>query len=200
MGPALTLLRLCSAAWGSPDRRASVGVSGGAWACFGVWVSHSAYSCAVTSAELPTQWPGAASVPKTPGRRGNPWASGAQLQLFRALGYLIATYHYCGNPGALDRASGRQHSKGDATLAWPVCPCHPHPFPVCKEETLGSPSNAAGAWLGLLLALAIRCLSDLPCFSFQKQGSKTMEPLGSCSLPQQLEQVLLAETHCQKMR
>lgn len=56
-------------------------------------------------------------------------------------------------------------------------------------------------WLGLLLALAVRCLSGVSsCFSFQKQGSKTMEPLGSCSLAQQLEQMLLAETHGQKMR
>lgn len=93
----------------------------------------------------------------------------------------------------------------DATLSWPVYPCHPYPFPVCKEETLGSSSNAAAVWLptvwlGLLLALAIRHLSGVSCFSFQKQGSKTMEPPGSCALPQQLEQALLAETHGQKMR
>lgn len=38
------------------------------------------------------------------------------------------------------------------------------------------------------------------CCSFQKQGSKTTEPPGSCSLLQQLEQVILAETRGQKMR
>lgn len=83
--------------------------------------------------------------------------------------------YYCGDPGALDRASGSQHSRGDVTLAWPVCRCHPHPLPVCKEEILGSPRDAAAvwlptAWLGLLLPLAIRCLSGLFLVFILKAG------------------------------
>lgn len=57
------------------------GVSGGDWVCFGVWVAHCAYSCAVTKAELPAQCPGAASVPETL-QEEEAVPAGAQLQFF----------------------------------------------------------------------------------------------------------------------
>lgn len=93
----------------------------------------------------------------------------------------------CGDPGALDRALGSWRSRGDATLAWPACPCHCHPFPVCKEETLGSPSNAAAACIpmhscvagpaaGLGHQVPLSCPSVVHCKS---RGPKPWSHLGA---------------------
>lgn len=65
----------CSAGCGSPARKAVVGLSGGARAWFGVQVARHAQGCAAASEELPPQWPGNDSVPKSsPGGRGSPYS------------------------------------------------------------------------------------------------------------------------------
>lgn len=104
----------CRAGWGSSARKAAVRVSGGARAWFGVRLACHARGCAVASAELPPQWPGAVSVPES--SLGGKTAAGVQLLLLGAIGYLTATcyreLYYCGDPGALVGALGESALQG----------------------------------------------------------------------------------------
>lgn len=81
-------------------------MSGAAWVCFGVWVAHCALQLCSDWCRAPSQWPGAASVPKTlQEEEAIPVLQRAPALCSSRVPHSHLLYN-CGGPGALGRALG----------------------------------------------------------------------------------------------